>query len=543
MSKPATSLPADASLKGRFLFKLMSNVTSILMGLVTIGLVPRALGPADYGRFEFISTNFKLVLDTLTIHVPSAFFNWVSRKGHKEDADLATGVTLYFVGMVSFLFAIIIAISLMTGLHSTLWPDVPPPYLWEAFGLTLAVFAFQLCTYLADGRALTIGLEKIRLIQNTGKAVICLFLVWFGFMNLHTLFFSQMLITGLAALFTAVWLYQEKTFALRILQPWQFPRAEIGRYASFLKAFVRPLVMLVAAGFFFNYFDRWFLQLIGGSSEYGYFGLSDRLGAVAFIFTSAMTPLLMREFAYAFEEGDTVKLISLFDRIKIFLFIAVTLSCFLSIQSAAIVEIIGGAEFRGAILPISIMALYPIHQTFGQLSASLLIATDQTGLYSKIGLVCMFASVPITYFLMAPGTYSIPGLGWGATGLAVKMVIVNVIAANIQLYYNTKFLNISFRKWLVLQLKLIGIIYAIAAVSSRITAAIPRELLMSLDIFNIDPAIFIALARIGLSGLLYLSIIFILLIVVPDFAGIGRYEIRHLFRQYVNKAAALNDKE
>lgn len=517
----------------------MSNIVSVLIGLVTIGVVPRALGPADYGRFEFISTNFKLILDTLTIHVPSAFFNWVSRKGHKEDADLATGVTFYFVGMMSFLFAVIIALSLMTGLHSTLWPDVSPPYLWEAFGLALAVFAFELCTHLADGRALTIGLEKVRLVQNIGKAVIYLLLAWFGFMNLHSFFLSQMLITELAVFFAILWLYREKVFSLKIIKPWKFPHTEIVRYVSFLKTFIHPLVMLVTAGFFFTYFDRWFLQLIGGSSEYGYFGLSDRLGAVAIIFTSAMTPLLTREFAFAFEERDRTRLSSLFDRIKVFLFIAVTLSCFLSIQSATIVEIIGGDKFMGAVLPISIMALYPIHQTFGQLSSALLIATGQTGLYSKIGLLCMFASVPVTYFLMAPGTYAIPGMGWGATGLAIKMVFVNIIATNIQLYYNTRFLGISFRKWLFLQLKLIGIIYVIAAVSNMITAGIPLELLMSLNIFSIDPAVLIALVRISLSGLLYMAIIFILIILAPDLVGIGRDDIKHLYRQYFNKTTTL----
>jgi hypothetical protein len=114
---------------------------------------------------------------------------------------------------------------------------------------------------------------------------------------------------------------------------------------------------------------------------------------------------------------------------------------------------------------------------------------------------------------------------------------VNIIATNIQLYYNTKFLGISFRKWLLLQLKLIGIIYVIAAVSNMITAGIPGDLLMSLDIFSIDPSVFISLVRIGLSGLLYLAIIFILIILAPDLAGIGRDDIRQFYRQYINKAS------
>jgi O-antigen/teichoic acid export membrane protein len=197
-------LSSDISLKSRFAFKLTSNLTSVLMGILTMAVVPRALGPADYGRFEFILANFKLILDTLTIQVPTAFFNWISYKGHKEDTDVAISVTLYFVSLVVFLFAIIIFLSVVTGFHSRLWPEVLPPYLWEAYSLVLVLFFYQLCTYLADGRAFTIGLEKMRLVQNISKTGICLLLVWLGLMNLHAFFFSQILITGLAVFFTAI---------------------------------------------------------------------------------------------------------------------------------------------------------------------------------------------------------------------------------------------------------------------------------------------------------------------------------------------------
>jgi O-antigen/teichoic acid export membrane protein len=311
---------------------------------------------------------------------------------------------------------------------------------------------------------------------------------------------------------------------------------EIARYFSFLKTFIHPLVILIAVGFFFGYFDRWFLQLIAGSSQYGYFGLSERLGAVAFIFTSAMTPLLTREFAFSFEEMDKARLNQLFDRIKIFLFIAAITSCFLSINSDAIVKIIGGEKFKEAVIPISIMALYPIHQTFGQLSAALMIATGQTSLYSKIAIFWILASVPVTYFLMAPVTYLIPGLGLGAQGLAIKMVFVNILATNVQLYYNTKFLGISFRKWIVVQLKIIGIIYVIGAVSHLISAKIPGELLISLDIFNFDPDLFTASVRLGISGLMYITIVFILFIAAPDLAGIKRDELRGFYRKYFCKS-------
>ncbi|MBI5485461.1 MAG: lipopolysaccharide biosynthesis protein [Deltaproteobacteria bacterium] len=521
----------DSSLKGRFVSKLTSNVMSALLGIITVALVPRTLGPADYGRFEFLAANFKLILDSITCHAPSAFFNWISRKAHKEDADVSVGVTLYLVTGSVLFFCLLIAVATMTGFHVVLWPDIAPLYLWEGFGLTLAVFLFQMCTYMADGKALTGVLEKLRLVQNLAKTGAYLLLIWASLMNLHTFFFSQIVITGAVALIMAGWLYRRRAFTSAALMPWHFPKDEIKRYLSFLKAFVRPLVILVVVGFLFSYFDRWFLQLIGGAAQYGYFGLSDRLGAVAFLFTSAMTPLLTREFAFAFEEMDKARLRSLFERIRVFLFIAVVTSCFLSMNSASLVEVIGGKKFIGAVIPITIMTLYPIHQTFGQLSGALLIATGQTGLYSKISLFCMVASIPFTYLLMAPTTYLIPGLALGATGLAIKMVVVNIVGTNIQLYYNTKFLGISFPKWIFLQVKTVGIVYGAAAVACFLSLRLPDSFIQPFSFVRIDPAVFTAAIRLGLSGLLYLLFVFALVVAAPGLAGVGRDELKQIVRQ------------
>jgi O-antigen/teichoic acid export membrane protein len=529
----------DAPLKRRFLFKLASNLASVLIGVVSMAVVPRVLGPADYGRFEFISANFKLIVDSLSIGVPTAFFNWISCKGHKEDIDAAISVTFYFVCLIAVLFAAVLSLSMMTGWNSTLWPDLAPSYLWEAFGLVFAIFAFQFCTYLADGRAFTIGLEKIRLVQNIGKTGICLLLAWFGLLNLHAFFFLQISVVGLTALLTAVWLYRKSAFSLQAVKLWRFPRAEIGRYMKFLGEFIHPLIMLIAFGFVFGYFDRWFLQLIAGSSGYGYFGLSERLGGVAFIFTSAMTPLLTREFAFSFEENDRARLNQLFERIKIFLFIAAATSCFLSVNSGAIVQIIGGEKFKDAVVPIAIMALYPIHQTFGQLSAALLLATNQTKLYAKISILLLVISLPLAYLLMAPATFPLPGLGLGARGLAIKMVCINILVTNIQLFYNTRFLGVSFWKWVIVQLKIIGIIYSIAVAAHLVASLMPSRPFMFMDVFRIDRDLSSALLRVVVSGLIYMPSVVILLVAAPDLAGVKRDELRHFAE---NICRMLNNK-
>lgn len=521
MSKPASSL------QKRFAFKLVANVIGVLLGLVTMAFVPRALGPEQFGRFEFVTNNFKLIFDTLTLQVPVAYFNWVSRKGHKEDTDLSFGVTLYFSLGMALLFGLFIAATQVGGWHALLWPEVPQVYLWEALAFTLAVFFYQFLVYLSDGKSLTVGLEKIRLLQNVMKCLALVGLVLAGMMNLHSYFWAQIAVIGGTVLISAVWLNRQGAWRAPALAPWAFPREEVLRYLGFVKDYARPLTVLMLSGFLFLYFDRWFLQLIGGSAQQGFFGLSDRLGQIAFIFTSAMTPLLTREFALAHEEQNRERLLALFERIRLFLFIATVTSCFLSVQSESIVALVGGDKFRGAVVPIALMALFPIHQTFGQLSGALMVASGQTGLYAKIGIFMMAASLPITYVCIAPASFVVPGLALGATGLALKMLIWQFVGTNIQLYCNTRYLRIPFLRWLALQLFLVGGIYGLAF-GARTVAGMwdASGVLKLLGLSSLGDAVIGHCSRIAVSGVIYLVVVAAVVFLVPGAAGMSRSEIR-----------------
>lgn len=515
-----------ASLKKRFAFKLIANVIGVLLGLVTMAFVPRALGPEQFGRFEFITNNFKLIFDTLTLQVPVAYFNWVSRKGHKESTDLSSGLTLYFSLGITMLFGLVIGAAQAGGWHALLWPEVPPVYLWDAFAFTAIVFFYQLLVYLSDGKSLTVGLEKVRLLQNVLKCLALVALVLLGLMDLHTYFWAQIAVVGVTALLSAVWLNRQGAWRAPALRPWTFPREQIKRYLAFVVEYARPLTILMLCGFLFLYFDRWFLQLIGGASQQGFFGLSDRLGQIAFIFTGAMTPLLTREFALAHEEQNRERLLALFERIRLFLFIAAVISCFLSVQSDAIVALIGGEKFKGAVVPITLMALYPIHQTFGQLSGSLMVATGQTGLYARIGVIMMVVSLPITYFCIAPASFVIPGLALGATGLALKMLIWQFLGTNVQLYCNARYLRIPFSRWLVLQAALITTVYAVAYGSTLAAAWLDTSALVLAASSLFSEVVATHAVRLVLSGIIYIVAVTVLFLSVPGLAGVSRAEIK-----------------
>lgn len=497
--------------------------------MAAMAVATRVLGPSDFGRFEFLSANFKLVLDTLALQLPVAYFNWISRKGHKENTDYASGLVFYWSAGTIVIFAAFIYATTFFGVSGWFWPDVPTVYLWFALALAAAVIFSQLCINLGDGLALTVGIEKIRLVQNILKTAGIILLFGWGLLSLSSYFLIQTGVVILSIAITLYWLASRKVFSSRLFKCWKIEREERAKFNEFAISYARPLMASMLIGFAYVYFDRWFLQLIAGSSEQGYYALSERLGSIIFIFTGAMTPLLAREFAFAHEEGDTARLVGLFDRIKIFIFMAAVAGCFVSVQSGAIVELFAGGKYREAIIPVAIMAFYPIHQTFGQLSGSLLIATGQTRLYAKLAISVMLISTPIAYFLLAPHNFLIPGLALGATGLALKMVLIQFISTNAQLYCNTKFLGISFLKWMVLQFKVIGIIYAISFASHFMSGQLSDSILLTLNTYGVEQSLFNSVFHLALSGIFYAVLIAGLLFWVPAWVGIDKRDLTDLW--------------
>ena len=101
---------------------------------------------------------------------------------------------------------------------------------------------------------------------------------------------------------------------------------------------------------------------------------------------------------------------------------------------------------------LQIMLLYPIHQTIGQMAGIFYNSTNRNKIYSLWGTIQITSSLVITYFLIAPGTYFVPGLNLGALGVALKTVSLQFIGTNILTYINCKFLNLRFSEHLIHQL-------------------------------------------------------------------------------------------
>ncbi len=109
--------------------------------------------------------------------------------------------------------------------------------------------------------------------------------------------------------------------ALEFIRPMQLRRAGLGvdwhqglsgtEVWGYLREFYdysHPLFLYALVGLLTGSLDRWLLQIFGGSVEQGFHGLSYHIGVLGFLCTSAMTPLLTREFAIAFGARDLAQM-------------------------------------------------------------------------------------------------------------------------------------------------------------------------------------------------------------------------------------------
>ena len=205
--------------------------------------------------------------------------------------------------------------------------------------------------------------------------------------------------------------------------------------------------------------------------------------------------------------------------IPLFYFITAYFSCFIAINADKAAAILGGGPYKAAVIPIAIMAFYPIHQTYGQLSSSVLLATERTALYRNIGIAMMLIGLPVTYLFIAPAMYM--GLGLGAIGLAIKMVALQFVGVNVQLYFNSRILNLNFWKYILHQLVAPTVLVALALIVRMILGSWLSGNYVLLNFF--------------VSGLIYTLIVALAVFCFPMIAGYNKREIDRIVGAARNK--------
>ena len=442
------------SLNRRYLQKIFTNIVVIIAGGLTTMMVTRALGPGMYGKFEYLLSFFNELLPFLTFASGIGYYTMISSRP-EEKSITNFYILLILVGSTLAFFCLLLIRYI--NYDGLLFPDIDFNLVLMGYFYVLAALGVKTAGQMSDAYGLTIEVEKRRVILRIIFAAVLFLLFINKKISIEVFYFFNYSL--LVSTILIVWLTFNK-HKIKILDEWFINITQIKNYTLLFYNYSKPLLVYATIGVLYGVFDRWLLQWVGGSVEQGFFGIAFRVGALCFVFTSALTSLLTREFTIAFHKNNIKEASRLFRRyIPLLYSLAAFISIFVFANSKQVAYLFGGTSFINAQVPIMIMSLYPIHQTYGQLSGSVFYAKGETKLYTKIGISMMVLGSILTWIFIAPERYF--GFSMGATGLAIKFVITQFIMVNVQLYYNSKLLNLRFVKYFfhqnIVVITLIGI--------------------------------------------------------------------------------------
>ena len=395
---------------------LLRTGISFLTGM----LAARWLGPDSYGNMMFLLGTFAGLRALLDMGTASAFFTFSSQEPRSR---LFVRRFFVWLGLQFVLPLVVIGLAFPDAWTMRIWHAEPRPLILVAFAAAFMQGSVwpvvqQVCesqrrTYLAQGLGVAVAFVHL-------VAVGCFW--WFGLLGLPALMGAVAIEYAIAA-----------GVALRLLS---FPDSSGDEpLGPFLRRFVTyclPLVPFAAVSFGNEFIDRWMLQRYGGGVQQAFYSISAQLASIALIATTSILNIFWKEIAEAHHRKDHARTAALYRRVtRLLFFVGATVSGFLMPWSGELLLFILGPAYVGGAAALMIMLLYPVHQTMGQVGATMMYATERVGVQVIIGSAVMVLGMITTYFVLAPSTNSIPGLGLGSAGLTVKMVGIQVISANL----------------------------------------------------------------------------------------------------------------
>lgn len=491
----------------RVLAKIRSNLVLGIINAISVAILPRALGPSNYGSLHFIRNSFTGIFGIIDLNGTEAHFIYSSKNEKTKYVNFFHTYYCFIVGSLALLF---LSVMVLTNSVYVLFPGQKIEYLFWGALLTFLFYLVTNLTNLSDSKELTVGLENRRIRVSLFGLFILIVFYFTDLINLRIVFGYFIFVNLMLIIVFIKYLNSNRVYNFRFDK---LQMSQIKKIFKYYYNYSHPLVLASILSFIILYFDSWFLQLIGGSIEQGFFGLALRVSSVCILITSAMIPVFQQSVAKAHGQGSLSIIQTLFQKVNLFYFISICISTFFFFNTKDILYLFGGNEYSNALVPLKIMMLYPIHQTYGRFTDGLMLAMGKTKTFRNISVFNSCLGLVISYLLIAPNFFIIPGLALGATGLAIKMVLGQIISANIRLYYCCRIIKKSFSVYFFKQVTSLTVILGIGYVVNNI-------------IYYQSESILGSIISLIVSAPIYSLIFLLILWFFPNIAGLSKDELK-----------------
>ena len=427
MTEIKPKLINKVSISKRFISSFTNNILRTIISFITGFLIARFLGPEDYGRMAFLIASFMAIKQLLDMATSEAFFTFISRKQRSA----------YFVNLFWRWIAIQLVISIV--IVGLVLPENIISSIWEGESKWLVLIAliagfmqntiWPIASQMAEAQRETIKVQKLATVVISIHFFVVIFL-WFFELFVIPLLLSAMAIEWAMASWLAARMYKKSdSLNSRDADTIQSVWGEFWQYCL-------PFIPYAWLGFAHDLADRWMLQHWSGSVEQAYYAVSRSFSLIVLVATSSILNIFWKEISEAQHNGDHKLVKDLYHKVvKILYLLGALVAGAMFPWASEILLLTVGERYLDASLPMMVMLLYPVHQSLGQISSSFLLASGNQKAQVVIGIPFMLISFLVAYFMLAPSNMVIPGLQLASSGLALKMVIMQLIQVNIIMWW------------------------------------------------------------------------------------------------------------
>lgn len=320
--------------------QVISRGLTVLLGLITIGVLTRSLGTAGYGQYATIFA----VLGFVGTLVDLGMYLVITRRiGAGEDPSRVVSAVLG-LRLVSFV-GIVIVVALA---------DLVLPYdsIVKAGILlgTISVLGITLNQALGGLFQAKQRMDQFVVGDVLGRAVTLGLLIWFLAVGWGLLGAVWAVIFGYAGNLAVTYWFAKRYAKIRF----SFER---GLWEEIIREAI-PVGILIIFGIIYLRIDLVIISLFRSASDVGIYGVAEKvaeiLATAPLIIMAAMLPMLSRAVAY----GDTAKLrVAAHQIFQAMVLLGLGLAVGLAFVSNEAARLIGGADFAASGLPLAIVGV------------------------------------------------------------------------------------------------------------------------------------------------------------------------------------------
>ena len=493
--------------KKRFIYTFIVNAIKMFAAIISSTMVPVSLGATNYGNFNFASSILLNIKGFTSLGTTGAFFTFNSKNKNSSNSSI-----IYFSwSLIQYIFIIgfIIAVYFF-DINEKIFPGQEKVFIYIMSGLMfVGVLSSDLISF-GESKAKNVIVQKISLAGTLFSLILISVFYFLKDLNLY----SYILINYISYVFISVLVSLYFLKKERFNQYFQkVSSIELKKVFSYFIVFCKPLILYEVFGLVFNMFDRWILQYTSGSIEQAYFSISFKWTSVVLLFTTSLLNVFWRDLSVSYQNNDIERSRLIFYKSYRFVFfISSVLAIFIFFNASNLVNLLLNKEYISAIPVIRMMVFYTIFYAVNQLNTTVFYATEKTKLYKNIAVVSMITGIILSYFLIAPSSYLIPGLGLSSIGIAIKMLLLSVVFGFVFLYFVSKELKFSFVSFLIKQILFFSLIFSPGFFLNLAISFLQFSYLLNIILFI----------------LFYFVFIIIIVIKRPDILGLTKKDISNI---------------